>query len=398
MYFLILRPQQQRAKQQRELVQAAKRGDIVVTSGGLIGKITKAVDDSEVELEIAPNVRVRLARSGIADVRSRGEPVKDAARGRRPPKREVGMLRIATWQVVAILALVLAAVLLVVPSFLRARDGRLARAIGCRRGCRRAPITLGLDLQGGAHLLMEVDKPSLVKGQVEQLRDDVRGKLREAKIPLTGGVGVQPRGVIVRIADAAERAKALDLLQSLNQRIGGALSGATDRMLDISDSGDGAIRLTLTDAAINDKVRRAVDAIDRGAQSPPRRVGHQGDQRPAPGRRSRADRGAGPAGHHRAEEARRHDRQADIPPRRRSRRPASEVENAAEQQQGGEIPVEKRVMVSGEDLTDAQPGFDSRTGEPDVNFRFNLRGGQRFGQVTSRQCRASRSPSCSTTR
>jgi preprotein translocase subunit YajC len=78
MYFLILRPQQQRAKQQRLMVQGAKRGDVVVTSGGLIGKITKAIDDNEVEMEIAPNVKVRLARSGIADVRSKGEPVKDA--------------------------------------------------------------------------------------------------------------------------------------------------------------------------------------------------------------------------------------------------------------------------------------------------------------------------------
>ena len=167
------------------------------------------------------------------------------------------MLRIATWQVVAILALVAAAALLVVPSFLQSSTvAALERSAPSWLPAR--PITLGLDLQGGAHLLMEVDKPSLVKGQVEQLRDDVRSKLREAKIPLTGGVGVQPRGVIVRIADAAERAKVLDLLQSLNQRIGGTLSGATDRMLDISDSGDGAIRLTLTDAAINDKVSRAV--------------------------------------------------------------------------------------------------------------------------------------------
>jgi preprotein translocase subunit YajC len=77
-YFLLFRPQQQRAKEQREMVQAARRGDVVVTTGGLIGKITKATDDKEVELELAPNVRVRLARSGIADVRSKGEPVKDA--------------------------------------------------------------------------------------------------------------------------------------------------------------------------------------------------------------------------------------------------------------------------------------------------------------------------------
>ena len=62
------------------MVQAARRGDTVVTTGGLIGKISKAVDDNEVELEIAPNVKVRLARSGIAEVRAKGEPVKDASK------------------------------------------------------------------------------------------------------------------------------------------------------------------------------------------------------------------------------------------------------------------------------------------------------------------------------
>ncbi len=62
--------------------------------------------------------------------------------------------------------------------------------------------------------------------------------------------------------------------------------------------------------------------------------------------------------------------------------PPSEFE-VLPQQQGGAIPVQKRVMVEGEDLVDAQPSFDSRTGEPDVNFRFNLRGGQKFGEVTS---------------
>ena len=87
MYFLILRPQQRRAKDQKALVQGARRGDTVVTSGGLIGKITKAIDDSEVEVEIAPNVRVRVARSGIADVRTRGEPVKDTSSA--PPAKAV---------------------------------------------------------------------------------------------------------------------------------------------------------------------------------------------------------------------------------------------------------------------------------------------------------------------
>ena len=76
MYFLILRPQQRRAKEQRTMIQGARRGDTIVTSGGLIGKVTKATDDSEVEVEIAPNVRVRVARSGISEVRAKGEPAK----------------------------------------------------------------------------------------------------------------------------------------------------------------------------------------------------------------------------------------------------------------------------------------------------------------------------------
>jgi preprotein translocase subunit YajC len=88
MYFLILRPQQRRAKDQKALVQGARRGDTVVTSGGLIGKVTKSTDENEVELEIAPNVRVRLARSGIADVRAKGEPVKSDTAKDAPAKKD----------------------------------------------------------------------------------------------------------------------------------------------------------------------------------------------------------------------------------------------------------------------------------------------------------------------
>jgi preprotein translocase subunit YajC len=77
MYFLILRPQQKRAKQHQEMVKNMRRGDSVVTSGGLLGKITKVVDENEIEVEIMDGVRVRQMRSMIAEVRSKGEPVKD---------------------------------------------------------------------------------------------------------------------------------------------------------------------------------------------------------------------------------------------------------------------------------------------------------------------------------
>ena len=77
MYFLILRPQQKRAKEHQELVKNLRRGDTVITSGGLMGKVTKVVDDDQIEVEIADGVRVRQVRSMVSGVRAKGEPVKD---------------------------------------------------------------------------------------------------------------------------------------------------------------------------------------------------------------------------------------------------------------------------------------------------------------------------------
>lgn len=79
LYFLIMRPQQQRAKAHQQMVANIRRGDVVVTNGGLVGKVTKAVDESEIEIEIAPNVRVRQSRTAISEVRAKGEPVKESA-------------------------------------------------------------------------------------------------------------------------------------------------------------------------------------------------------------------------------------------------------------------------------------------------------------------------------
>ena len=77
MYCLVMRPQQQRVKAHREMVKNVRRGDTVVTSGGLVGKVTKVVDDDQIEVEIADNTRVRQMRSMISDVRAKGEPVKE---------------------------------------------------------------------------------------------------------------------------------------------------------------------------------------------------------------------------------------------------------------------------------------------------------------------------------
>ncbi len=78
-YFFMIRPQQQRMKQHRAKLDAIRRGDTVVTSGGIIGKVTKVKDDGELEVEIAENTRVRVVKGTIADVHVKGEPVKETA-------------------------------------------------------------------------------------------------------------------------------------------------------------------------------------------------------------------------------------------------------------------------------------------------------------------------------
>lgn len=77
MYFLILRPQQKKVKAHQELVKNVRRGDTVVTSGGLIGKVSRVIDDSEIELQLAEGVKIRQVRGLISEVRAKGEPAKE---------------------------------------------------------------------------------------------------------------------------------------------------------------------------------------------------------------------------------------------------------------------------------------------------------------------------------
>ena len=78
-YFMVIRPQSQRAKEHRDMVEKIRRGDTVITSGGFVAKVTKVTDSSdEVEVELSEGMKVRVLKSTLIDVRSKGEPVKDA--------------------------------------------------------------------------------------------------------------------------------------------------------------------------------------------------------------------------------------------------------------------------------------------------------------------------------
>jgi len=77
MYFLMIRPQQQRVKQHREMVENVRRGDTVVTAGGIVGKVAKVKDDQEIMVDIADNVQVRVLKSTLTEVRVKSPDNKD---------------------------------------------------------------------------------------------------------------------------------------------------------------------------------------------------------------------------------------------------------------------------------------------------------------------------------
>jgi preprotein translocase subunit YajC len=78
MYFLMIRPQQQRMKQHKQMVENVRRGDTVVTAGGVIGRVTK-VDDAEISVEIADNVQIRVVKATLSEVRAKSQPADSKA-------------------------------------------------------------------------------------------------------------------------------------------------------------------------------------------------------------------------------------------------------------------------------------------------------------------------------
>ncbi|MGZ8325165.1 MAG: protein translocase subunit SecD [Rhodoplanes sp.] len=253
-------------------------------------------------------------------------------------------------------------------------------------------IVLGLDLQGGSHILLEVDANAVRQEKVEALRDDVRRVLRDARI---GYSGLNARGdtVEVRIRDAADVPQALTKLRELSQPLGGLLGGTGQRSVDISDAGGGLIRLRVTEAAMTERVRQSVD---QSIQIIERRVNELGTVEPSIQRQG-VDRilvqVPGLQDPARLKELlgktakltfRLVDQSMNPQEAVQQGRAPADTEILYEGKGAQRIPVlvQKHVMVSGEDLTDAQPGFDQRTSEPIVSFRFNTSGGRRFAQVT----------------
>jgi preprotein translocase subunit SecD len=297
------------------------------------------------------------------------------------------MLRFSTPKVVAILATVIIGCLLAVPS-LMTRETRTAiqQSIPGWVPSWLVPtraIVLGLDLQGGSHVLLEVDVPDLIRTNANTLRDDVRRILRETRVGIQGGIQVTSRGVQIRLADPTDRTKVMPRFQELSQPLSNAILGQTgDRDIVVTESPDGLIQLAYTDAGVNDRVRRA---SDQAIEVLRRRVDALGTTEPNIQRQG-ADRilvqVPGLQDPQRLKDIL--GRTAKLEFRMLADSPTGDVDLLPSRDSGGQrVPVERRVIVEGGDLVDAQPAFDQRSNEPIVNFRFNIRGAQRFGQVTT---------------
>ncbi|MGA8396712.1 MAG: protein translocase subunit SecD [Pseudolabrys sp.] len=295
------------------------------------------------------------------------------------------MLYFTRWKATAIILTAFVICLFAVPNFLPEKMVQSWPKWAQRH------VVLGLDLQGGSHILLEVDTNAVRKEKLEALRDDVRRVLRDARVGYTGLV-VRGNSVEVRIREGSNFDQAVDKLRELSQPLGGILGSSTgQRNLDVTTEAGSLVRLTLTEPAIVDRIRQSVE---QSIQIIERRVNELGTVEPLIQRQG-VDRilvqVPGLQDPTRLKELLGKTAKLDVR--------MVDVSIPAEQALQGRVPpdseilysatapktpnlVEKRVLVSGGDLTDAQPGFDQRTNEPIVSFRFNTSGARKFAQVT----------------
>jgi preprotein translocase subunit SecD len=294
------------------------------------------------------------------------------------------MLYFTRWKALAIILTALVVCLCAVPNFFPEAKVKTWPVWAQRH------LVLGLDLQGGSYLLLEVDSNYVKKEKLDQVRDDARRVLREAKIGYTG-LASHPDNVEVRVKDA-DLQNALTKLRELSQPLTGLLGSNGQRSLEVTDAGGGLIRLTVPQAAITERVRQSVD---QSIQIVERRVNELGTVEPLI-QREGTDRilvqVPGLQDPTRLKEllgktAKLDFRMVDttVPPDQALQGRAPPDSEVLMSSTSPKIPyvIKKQVVVSGADLIDAQPGFDQRSGEPIVSFRFNTSGSRKFAQATS---------------
>jgi SecD/SecF fusion protein len=252
-------------------------------------------------------------------------------------------------------------------------------------------MTLGLDLQGGSHILLQMDQNDLIKAQLETTRDEIRTLLRDAKVGYTG-LGGTGRTVQVRITDANQIEAAKTALKPLTDPVAaGLFTGGSIQEMSLDDSEAGLLKFTVTDAGIKYRtsaaLQQSIEVVERrvnelGTTEPI--VQRQGDDRvlvQVPGLQD-PQRLKEIIGQTAKMTFQMVDTSMSVQEALTGRPPAGS--SVLYSQDDPPVPylVENRVIVSGEDLAKATATYNSQTNEPVVSFTFNSRGATRFGQAT----------------
>jgi preprotein translocase subunit SecD len=285
----------------------------------------------------------------------------------------------------AVLLTCLIGFLLVLPNFFSKET-----LVSWPRWVPRTQLSLGLDLRGGAHLLLAMDAGEVRKDWLENLRDDTRRRLREAKVAVTA-VGIANNAVQVRLTKAEDSDAAMRELRGIVQQTGNPLFGATGADVELRKGEGGAITIAPTEVGLQHRISNAISAAIETVR---RRVDAMGTTEPqiiregssrilvqVPGLQDTAQlkeligRTARLTFHAvhptmSAEEA----RQTRVPT-------GYKVFEGTDREEGAQLLLETPV-VRGDELVDAQPAFDSRTNEPIISFRFNNSGARKFGKFT----------------
>ena len=303
------------------------------------------------------------------------------------------MLYFANWKIALILVIALAGVAFTLPNFLERQT-----ADGLPDWLPHKQINLGLDLQGGSHLLLEVDTNAVVLERLQGLVEAARAELRKARIGYTGGLGVTDgKKVLVRVRKAEELELAVNAIKGLASQLQPTVlgqGGGAD--IDVEVLPGNIVQVTMTEVAIKDRKRAAVEQsieivrrrIDQTGTREPT-IQKQGDERiliQLPGVKD-PDRIKRLLGKTAKMVFRFVDQSTTVADALRGKVPPGSEVMEQEAREGDSGPprqyvVRKRIMVSGESLVDAQPTFDQ--GRPVVSFRFDSVGAKKFGNATAK--------------
>lgn len=296
------------------------------------------------------------------------------------------MLHFSRWKIVAVVATCLAGLLLALPNlFSRETVAAWPNWLPKRQ------INLGLDLRGGAHLLLAMDVNDVRRDWLETLREDARRRLREAKIQFTG-LGIQGGLVQVRLAQADQSDAALKELRGLAQPLGSIMLGTGSSDITVQRGAEpGLIIVQPTEAGMNQRVsnaigasietiRRRIDTLGTAEAS----VVRQGWDRVLvqfPGLQDTSQLKALIGETARLSFHEVHPTMSGAEARATRPPPGYKVYPSAERD-GVLYLLRETPVVRGDQLVDAQPGFDQRTNEPIISFRFNQSGARTFGRFT----------------